>query len=114
MEHEFEFIGGNLCLDFANSWGGLPADSITQERLTTYPRLLDWSLQAGLISEDKALLLLSNSEKSKKEALATLERALKLRESLREIFLALTRGEQPSEKDFRLLNTELEQGMAGA
>jgi predicted RNA-binding Zn ribbon-like protein len=113
-EHEFEFIGGNLCLDFVNTWGGLPADSITQDRLTNYAALLAWAYQAKLISENEALLLIERADNSQSAASATLERALNLREAMREIFLALAKGEKPNESDFDLLNRELEQGMAGA
>jgi predicted RNA-binding Zn ribbon-like protein len=114
MVVEFEFIAGNLALDFANTWGGLPAESPSQDRLLSYADLLDWAKEANLSNEQDANRLLQKAEKREKEAEAILERALSLREAIREIFMAIARGEKPSKRDFDLLNAALEQGMAGA
>jgi predicted RNA-binding Zn ribbon-like protein len=114
MEAEFEFIGGNLALDFANTWGGLPAESPSQDRLLRYRDLVNWAKEANLNNEQDTNRLLQNAKKREKEAAKILERALNLREAIREIFLALARDEQPSKNELALLNKELEQGMAGA
>lgn len=114
LEPEFDFIGGDLCLDFANTVGGLPPDSITQDRLTSYPRLVTWSQQANLMSEREAHTLLDKAERAPVEAAAVLERAYVLREAIFSIFAAVARGTQPTESDLDLLNSELERGMAGA
>jgi predicted RNA-binding Zn ribbon-like protein len=114
VEHQFDFIGTNLCLDFANTWGGLPAESETQERLTTYARLVGWSLQANLISEDEALNLLQKAARNPVEATAVVDHALTVREAIRSIFLAVARNEQPAEDDLDVLNGELKHWMAGA
>ncbi|MBC7872042.1 MAG: ABATE domain-containing protein [Chitinophagaceae bacterium] len=114
IEPEFNFIGGNLCLDFANTVGGLPPDSISQERLTSYPHLVAWSQQANLTSESEAHVLLHKAENAQVEAIAILERARALREALYGIFAAVARGTQPTGSDLDWLNRELERGMAGA
>jgi predicted RNA-binding Zn ribbon-like protein len=114
VEHQFDFIGANLCLDFANTLGGLPADSETQERLTTYTRLVGWSQQAKLMTEYEAQHLLRQAENDPAEAVAIVERAIIVREAIRSIFLAVARNAQPSESDLVVLNSELEQAMAGA
>lgn len=112
VEPEFDFIGGNLCLDFANTWGGLPADSITQERLTTYPELVAWTQHANLINASEAELLLHKAESAYRETSAILERAITIRESIRDIFLAVAQTRPVSESDLALLNSELERGMS--
>ncbi len=46
---EFEYSGGSLCLDLANTWGDRsdPGD----DGLKGYHELLGWALGAGLVSE---------------------------------------------------------------
>jgi predicted RNA-binding Zn ribbon-like protein len=113
-EHQFDFIAGEVCLDFANTFGGLPAESSTQERLTDYPRLVAWSHQASLINEHEAHMLLHNAEHAPAEASAILERALALRQAITRIFAALAYASPPTTGDLDVLNRELERGMAGA
>ena len=113
IEHEFDFVGGYLCLDFANTVGGLPPDSISQERLTSYPYLVAWSQQANLTSESEAHVLLRKAERTPVEAAAILERARAIREAIYGIFVAVARGTQPTGSDLDLFNRELERAMAG-
>jgi predicted RNA-binding Zn ribbon-like protein len=111
---EFEFIGGNLSLDFTNTVGGLPPDSISQERLPHYPDLVAWSQQANLLSESEAHVLLRKAENAPAEATAIVERARATREAMHGIFVAVAHGTQPSETDMDVFNRELERAMAGA
>jgi predicted RNA-binding Zn ribbon-like protein len=114
IEPEFHFIAGNLCLDFANTLGGLPPDSISQDRLTSYARLVAWSQQANLMSESEAHSLLSQADRAQSEAAAVLERAHALRQAIYGIFTALDLGTQLTRSDLNGLNSELDRGMAGA
>lgn len=114
IEHQFDFIGGHLGLDFANTVGGLPPDSPTQERLTSYARLVAWSQQAQLISANEAEVLVHQAAHAQGEAVALLERTWALREAIRSIFLAVAQGTPPTASDLEVLNSELERGMAGA
>src|SRR5258708_2127935 len=110
---EFDFIGGYLCLDFANTVGGLPPDSISQERLTSYPDLVAWSQQANLMSHSEAQVLLRKAANAQLEAAAILERTRAVREAIYGIFAAVAQGMQPTGSDLDLLNRELERAMAG-
>ncbi len=113
IELEFDFIGGYLCLDFANTVGGLPPASISQERLTSYRHLVAWSQQANLTSESEAQALLRKAQDAQLEATAILERARAVREAIYGIFAAVAQGKQPTTSDLELLNRELERAMAG-
>jgi predicted RNA-binding Zn ribbon-like protein len=114
IAHEFDFIGGNLCLDFANTVGGLPADSPSQDRLLSYAHLVAWSQQANLMSEGEGQVLLNQAKHDPAEAAGVLERAHVLREAVYGIFAALALNTTLTEHDFEVLNKELEQGTAGA
>ena len=113
IQPTFDFIGGYLCLDFANTIIGLPPDSILQERLTSYPDLVAWSQQANLTSESEAQVLLHKAENNPVEAAATLERARAIRKAICGIFTAVAEGTQPTGRDLDLFNRELERAMAG-
>lgn len=113
-EQTFEFIGGNLALDFANTVGGLPPDSISQDRLTNYSRLVLWGQQTDLISEYEAQLLLDKAADTPAAAEAVLEQAQTVRETIRRIFMVVAQGVQPDESDMDLFNSALAQATAGA
>ncbi len=112
-QRRFEFIGGQVCLDFANTVGGIRSGP-AQEALTSYADLVAWSIQAGLLSEEEAARLLHLEQRAAGEAAAVLERAYTLREALYSIFTALVYGSAPAPDDLDQLNGELERGMAGA
>jgi predicted RNA-binding Zn ribbon-like protein len=109
----FELIGGHVCLDFVNTVGGIRG-GLAHELLTSYTDLVAWSLQAHLLSQEEALLLLATGQGAAEEAAAVLERAYILREALYRVFTALVKGTAPASDDLAALNWELEQGMAGA
>ena len=110
---DYEFIGGQICLDFANTVGGLRG-VVETEYLTSYADLVDWSLQAHLVTAGEAASLLQQAAESPERARAVLERAHALREAVYGIFAALVEGSHPASEQIGTLNKELEQAMAGA
>jgi predicted RNA-binding Zn ribbon-like protein len=93
-EHAFEFTGGNLALDFANtvSWRhGAPEDHVR-----SYADLVSWARQAGIISaRDARDLLQSRPDRQS----SVLKQALKLREAFYRLFSAVAAGKKPDESD---------------
>jgi predicted RNA-binding Zn ribbon-like protein len=109
----FEFIGGNVCLDFANTVSGT-RDGRSQENLTSYADLVRWSRETALVTEGQAKELLRAAERDEGEAATVLTRARALREAIYHIFTALIAGTQPAEVDIEALNRELRKGTTGA
>src|SRR5262245_12497182 len=99
---DVEFIGGALCLDFANTVGGLRG-AVAHEYLTNYADLVAWSQQAGLLSEGEAVTLLEAARHTPQEAAAALERAHALREAIYGVFAALAAGTTPAAVDLDAL-----------
>ncbi len=103
---DFEFIGGNLSLDFTNTIDGLRGKD-AQEGLTDYADLLDWSRQAGIISVAQASQLTQFSLERLSETKIVYERAIALREAIYHIFSAAASRKKPLKGDVDLLNGEL-------
>ncbi len=106
LSRKFQFVGGDLCLDFTNTVGGKRGLS-TREYLNSYADFVSWSRQAGLLDDSTADALLRSAARQTDESVAALRRALVLRESIYRIFAALASDELPQTSDLDHLNTEL-------
>ncbi len=103
---EFDLSGGRLCLDFANTVGGMRGET-PKERLSVYADLVEFARQAGAVDDARAAGLLAEAERRPAEAEAAFREALLLREALYRIFLARARGEAPSDADVDRLSAAL-------
>ena len=95
-------IGGVLCLDFANTLYG-HADTI-HEYLFDYRDLVLWSRHAGILSSQKAEMLLSKGDQARAESDAVFRQAIQLRETIFRVFVALVDDETPDENDLAQLH----------
>jgi predicted RNA-binding Zn ribbon-like protein len=96
------FIGGRLCLDFANTvdWR---TRSEPEELLHDYGGLLDWGVRAGALSPAEKRGLAAAAEQDPRAAAVAFERALALREAFYRSVLAHAHGETPPERDVALV-----------
>ncbi|MBI3129785.1 MAG: ABATE domain-containing protein [Acidobacteria bacterium] len=106
----FELSGGELCLDFANTWGdrGRPAT----ERLATYDDLLAFAHAAGYLSDPHLEALRGRAMAHPPRAAAALRRALDLREALYRLFSSQARGRAAAAADLNQLNDRLGAALA--
>jgi predicted RNA-binding Zn ribbon-like protein len=105
---KFEFVAGNLALDFANSVHdhGSPDP---QDDLKTYADLTDWCVQAGMLNARQRREL---PRETTTQAKAEFERALELRETLYTIFSRHARSKRISRELLQRLNSYLHVHMA--
>jgi predicted RNA-binding Zn ribbon-like protein len=101
----FEFSGGALCLDFANTVGDRP--EATKDLLKNYADLLAWSLEAGLLDARECRKLSRRASRNPAEAQGAFSGAIEVRETLHRIYAALARGRQPDRGDLEGLNDDL-------
>jgi predicted RNA-binding Zn ribbon-like protein len=111
--YTFDFSGGELCLDFANTVSSHPEVQM-QEHVTSYSRLVSWGRQAGILTEREETRLGDQAEHRPEEASAVHRRAIALREAIYRIFSAVVKGEQASQSDVDVLNAELSNGLGHA
>src|SRR2546426_9557838 len=100
---KFEFVGGDVCLDFTNTVGGKRGLS-TREYLNSYADFVSWCRQADLLDESKADALLRSATRRPAESGAALQRAIELREAIYRIFAALASDESPQAADLDHMN----------
>lgn len=102
-----ELIGGQVCLDFANTF--THTEVLSHEYLHSYADLLDWSQHARILTPAEARQLRQQAVLSPLEATATLDRALALRETIYRLFVAAAQQQSPAAEDVAALNRLLAQ-----
>jgi len=107
---KFQFVGGDLALDFTNTMGG-KRGGIARENLHAYSDFLSWSMQAGLVDNTLAEGLAAQAVKCPEEAAAVLTRVIEVREAIYRIFAAEIEQRSPAPEDIRRLNRELAAGL---
>jgi predicted RNA-binding Zn ribbon-like protein len=108
---QFSFVAGAMCLDFANTVGGLRGLR-TQEHLQTFPDLLAWGVGVGALSSTAQEILTRSARVRQEEAEAVRVRALRLREAIYALFTSILGGAQPAQSDIEVLNEELAHAFA--
>ncbi len=96
-------IGGDLCLDFANTLNG--HNSLPQhEYLHDYRDLVLWARHTEALSQSDMKILLGQAQKQPSEAEDVFQKALILRETVFRIFSALAFKSKPAGDDLDWLN----------
>ncbi|GGR26480.1 CGNR zinc finger domain-containing protein [Deinococcus ruber] len=98
----FSFIAERLCLEFANTvdWH---ATAHPGERVQTVEDLLRWGEQAGIIHALERQTFQADAQAQPEKAAAALSRARELRESIYQVFHAVTHGHAPPAPDLHIL-----------
>jgi predicted RNA-binding Zn ribbon-like protein len=106
-------VGGQLCLDFANTVGGWNPVSgearfeVRDERLEDYADLVAWTVGAGALPEADATALLREATRRPSEAAGVLGRARRLREALYRTGWRLANGRAPGREDVAVMESEI-------
>jgi predicted RNA-binding Zn ribbon-like protein len=103
---KFQFVGGDLCLDFTNTVGATRGPT-AREYLNSYTDFVSWCRQGGLVTESKANALLRLAAGRPGDAGSAFQRAIVLREAIYRIFAALAQDRSPQSSDLDQLNAEL-------
>ncbi len=106
-----QFIGGALCLDFANTVGG-ELKARTDNRLQRYADLVSWGLYAGALDAPIADALSRRDGRDPAGAAAALEQAVALRDGLYRIFSPIAAGAAADPADLERLNGAFAEAMA--
>ena len=104
-DHDFEFVGGSVALDFANTLGGMHT-APTHEHLIEYTDLVAFGRSAGTISPSQGRRLIDEAERQPVRAAAVLRRAILLREAIWRVFDAFAKSGRADAADFATIQEE--------
>jgi predicted RNA-binding Zn ribbon-like protein len=110
--YQFEFSGGELCLDYANTMGNRPEGR--EEHLGGWTDLVAWASQAGLLSARERATLRALAARDATAAARDFDRAVALRETNYRLFAAIAAGRPPARRDVAALNDALAGAMRHA
>lgn len=100
-----ELIGGQLCLDFTNTY--TQTELLHHEYLHSYPDLLAWSRHAGLLNNAQTEQLQQEAQRDVQAAARVFERAIALRGIIYRLFAAAAHQQIPAVADVTALNVWL-------
>jgi predicted RNA-binding Zn ribbon-like protein len=104
-DHDFEFVGGSVALDFANTLGGMHT-APTHEHLIEYADLVAFGRSAETISSSQARRLIDEAERQPARAVAVLRRTILLRESIWRVFDAFAKSGRADAADLSTIQEE--------
>ena len=107
----FEFSGGNLCLDFANTVDSRPTDR-RQELLTSYADLVRWGEEASVLTQKEGDRLCRQASEAPGHAKIALRHGVHLREAIFAIFLAVAERRAAPGTSLAVLNAEVQEAAA--
>jgi predicted RNA-binding Zn ribbon-like protein len=105
-QFRFDLSGGHLALDFANTVSHSPPEN-RKERLPDYRSLIAFGEQSGVLPVSAAKRLSSKTGKEPAEVQRAWQNAIRLREALFEIFLALAEQRAIPAQALAILNAAL-------
>jgi predicted RNA-binding Zn ribbon-like protein len=104
-DHDFEFVGGSVALDFANTLGGMHT-APTHEHLVEYKDLVEFGRRAGTLTPSQARRLTDEAARQPSRAAAVLRRAIGLRETIWRVFDALAKNARAEPSDLATIHDE--------
>jgi predicted RNA-binding Zn ribbon-like protein len=106
----FTLLGGELCLDFANtaSW---EVQTQPNRNLKTYADLLRWSLQLNSLTKGEAERFLRESRRQAKQADSVMEAARQFQDTIYRVFSSYIDHKNPRARDLEMLNQALSEAL---
>jgi|ERR1700687_4672809 len=104
-DHDVEFVGGSLALDFANTVGGAHT-APTHEHLVEYADLAEFGRMAGYLPASQTRRLIDEASRQPARAAAVLRRTYSLREAIWRAFDAIAKGGRTDPSDLASIHEE--------
>jgi predicted RNA-binding Zn ribbon-like protein len=104
-DHDFEFVGGSVALDFANTLGGMHT-APSHEHLVEYRDLAEFARSATTLSRLEARRLIEEAARQPARAAAALRRAIVLREAIWRVFDAFATNARADAADLATIQEE--------
>lgn len=106
-----DVVAGRLCLDLANTLGGLRGHE-APEHLGTYDDLVAWAVAAGALDGERGAALVAEARRRPADAERALVEARALREAIHGAVSARIAGHAPRPADLDTLNAALARALS--
>lgn len=106
----FDFLGGALCLDFANTVDWRASDH-PQDQLADLADVIDWGTAAGILDAAAARRARELAAKQPAAATAAFAHAVALRDAVYRVFVAAAEAQPVDPADLTLLNASLREAL---
>lgn len=101
-DYAFDFSGGQLAIDFANTVGSRGADPV--EHLNTFGDIVAWAEARGVVTRADASALAREASMSPEKARRALREARDLREAIYGVLKAVAEERKPKASDLERVN----------
>jgi len=106
LDHGFEYIGGDISIDFANTTSFRYDPQQGHEHIQNYADLVEFARLAGAIKPAQAKRLLDGAERHPDRAAQVYRRTAALREAVWGAFSKFAHGREPSAGDLQVISAE--------
>lgn len=100
----YMMVGERLCMDFINTVSWRESAEKRRDWFTSYPKLVDWSVHAEVLTAQQAQNLLIEAGENPSQAEQALKQAIGLREVMYQIFKSISKKNSPNEEDLKRFN----------
>ena len=105
LDHGFEYIGGDIAADFANTKSGR-YEASGHDHVQTYADVVEFARQAGALKPSEAKLLLAEARSRPERATQIHRRSVALREAIWRTFSRIAAGKEPAREDVDAIGAE--------
>lgn len=109
--NQYGLLRERLCLDFINTSDKHPSQPDV-DFLSSYPRLIEWAVFVGAISNEQGEHLLMTAEAQPAKAEAALHYAVNVRDTVYRVFSAAAAHQSPAAVDMQAFNHMLSKAMS--
>ena len=114
LDHGFEYVGGDLATDFANTTSNRYEPVNLHEHIQTYADLVEFARLGGAIRPTLARKLIVEAERHPDKASQIYRRAAALREAIWGALSKIAAGKEPPPSDVALISGEAADALAHA
>lgn len=106
LDHGFEYVGGDIAADLANTTSNRYSPETLHEHIQTYADLVEFARQGGILRPVIARKLIAEAEHHSEKATQIYRRTVALREAIWGALSRIAAGKEPAAEDVALISRE--------
>ena len=114
LDHGFEYVGGDIAADLANTTSNRYEPADLHEHIQTYADVVEFARLGGVIRPALARRLIAEAEQRPERALQVYRRTAALREAVFGALSKIAAGKDPSANDVEVISREAAEALGHA